>query len=242
MTLSHSGGTLAGVTEVTIEPRFRGPPESANGGYTCAMAARHIDGPAEVTLRSPPPLSTPLAVRRDDDSVRLERDGEVVVEARPAQLTVDLPPPVSIADAHAAAARYGWFEEHPYPTCFVCGPRRAAGDGLRIFPGPVAGRRVYAAPWTPDAALGAADGQVRHEFVWAALDCPSGIVTDLFGNLGRILLGRLRAPLDAGSEYVLMAWPLARDGRKLNTASAVLDSPGHVRAVARAVWIEVKNR
>ena len=27
--------------------------------------------------------------------------------------------------------------EHPLPTCFVCGPARAKGDGLRIFAGPL---------------------------------------------------------------------------------------------------------
>ncbi len=47
------------------------------------------------------------------------------------------------------------------------------GDGLRIFPGPVAGRPVWAAPWTPDASVTDGSGRVRPEVVWAALDCPS---------------------------------------------------------------------
>src|SRR2546430_6225723 len=49
------------VTDIVIEPRFRGPPDSANGGYTCAMAAQFIDVPAQVTLRTPPPLGRPPA-------------------------------------------------------------------------------------------------------------------------------------------------------------------------------------
>ena len=93
---------------------------------------------------------------------------------------------------------------HPYPACFVCGPTRDEGDGLRIFPGPVEGRELYAAPWTPDDSVADDEGIVRPEFVWAALDCPSGIVTDLFGDVGRILLGRLAAeliePLEAGTQ------------------------------------------
>ena len=230
-------------TTVVIDERFCGPPQSANGGYACAMAAQPLDGPAEVTLRVPPPLGRPLTVERHGDEVSL-LDGDVLVaQARPATVDVDVPDAVSFAEAQAAAARYPWREAHPYPTCFVCGPDREAGDGLCIFPGPVEGRELYAAPWVPEAELADASGVVRDAFVWGALDCPGGIVTDLLGDVGLILLGRLaadlRAPVRAGAEHVVLAWPIARDGRKLHTASAVLAADGAVCAVARAVWIEV---
>lgn len=230
-------------TTVVIDERFCGPPQSANGGYACAMAAQPLDGPAEVTLRVPPPLGRPLTVERHGDEVSL-LDGDVLVaQARPATVDVDVPDAVSFAEAQAAAARYPWRDAHPYPTCFVCGPAREAGDGLCIFPGPVEGRELYAAPWVPEAELADASGVVRDAFVWGALDCPGGIVTDLLGDVGLILLGRLaadlRAPVRAGAEHVVLAWPIARDGRKLHTASAVLTADGAVCAVARAVWIEV---
>ena len=45
---------------MTIPHRFRGPPNSGNGGYVCGMLARQIAGAAEVTLRAPPPLETKL--------------------------------------------------------------------------------------------------------------------------------------------------------------------------------------
>ena len=45
---------------MTIPRRFRGPPNSGNGGYVCGMLARQIAGAAEVTLRAPPPLETKL--------------------------------------------------------------------------------------------------------------------------------------------------------------------------------------
>lgn len=84
---------------------------------------------------------------------------------------------------------------------------------------------------------------MREEFVWASLDCPSGIVTDLFGDVDPILLGRLsvdiRHPIRADLPYVLLAWTLSRDGRKMNTASALLSAEGELCAVGRAVWIEV---
>jgi len=228
---------------VVIDARFCGPAASANGGYACAMAAQWLDGPAEVTLRVPPPLGRTLTVDRDEQGVSL-LDGDVVVaQARPTTAAVDVAAPVSLADAERAAWRYPWRDTHPYPTCFVCGPQREPGDGLCIFPGPVEGRSLYAAPWTPDSSLADAAGNVRDEFVWSALDCPSGIVTDLFGDVGLILLGRLaadlRAPVGADEPHVVQAWPITRDGRKLHTASAVFTAEGSLCAVARAVWIEV---
>jgi len=46
---------------VTIDRRFRGPSDSGNGGYVCGVVAALVGGPAEVTLRSPPPLDRPSA-------------------------------------------------------------------------------------------------------------------------------------------------------------------------------------
>ena len=228
---------------VVIEARFHGPPGSGNGGYSCGTVARFIDGPAEVTLRTPPPLDTPLEVQRREDEIML-LDGETLVAtARPTQVDLEVPPPVSLDAARHAAERYPWREEHPYPTCFVCGPQREEGDGLCIYPGPVEGAQLFAAPWVPGADLAGPDGAVRSEFVWAALDCPSGIVTDLFGDVGVMLLGRLsaelRAPVTAGAPHVVQAWTLERDGRKLHTASALHSADGELCAVARAVWIEL---
>ena len=228
---------------VVIDERFCGPPGSANGGYACAMAAQWLDGPAEVTLRSPPPLGAPLRIERPDGRVALF-DGDVLVaEGRPATVDVEPPAATSADEARRASERYPWRDRHPYPTCFVCGPRREAGDGMRIFPGPVDDGSLYAATWTPEASLAGGDGKVRDEFVWGSLDCPGGIVTDLFGEVGRILLGRLtadlRRPVIAEREHVLQAWPIAREGRKLHTATALRTAGGELCAVARAVWIEL---
>ena len=82
---------------------------------------------------------------------------------------------------------------------------RPPGDGLRIFPGPVAGLGLWAAPWTPDPSVAGANGKVRPEVVWAALDCPSGIAAAEAAGLGAgdagwdtaILLGRMTVRLAA---------------------------------------------
>ena len=48
--------------EVVIDRRFRGPPASANGGYTCGLVAAALGTwAAEVNLRVPPPLDVALA-------------------------------------------------------------------------------------------------------------------------------------------------------------------------------------
>lgn len=227
----------------TIDRRFCGPPRSANGGYTCGVLAGAIQGAAEVTLRSPPPLDRPLTIDVDTEGAALH-DGDVVVAtARGTLVDLDVPAVPSLADAVRAAAHSPLHDDHPYPTCFVCGPNRAPGDGLRLLCGPVDGRRVYAARWCPEWSLAGEDGVVLPEFVWSALDCPSGVVTALLGEVGLIVLGRLAADLRsdvrAGEPHVVMAWPVSRDGRKLHTAAAVCTQEGTLCAVARATWIEI---
>ena len=61
-----------------IERRFRGPPESGNGGYSCGVLAEGVSGVATVTLRLPPPLDRPLTLSGDGEQSRLT-DGERIV-------------------------------------------------------------------------------------------------------------------------------------------------------------------
>ena len=191
--------------QLTIEARFNGPDASANGGYTCGRIAEHLGGRAEVTLRMPPPLERPLAVERDDERL-LVRDGELVVaEAVPATVELDVPVPPSWEAAEAASARYPGLVEHAFPRCFVCGPTREPGDGLRIFAGPL-GDGLFAATWTPN--------EVARELVWAALDCPGAIAVG-FPERGETLLGRFavaieRLPARAASAASSSPGPSAR--------------------------------
>jgi hypothetical protein len=52
-------------TELTIAARFRGPPDSGNGGYVCGAFAVAVGTELRVRLLSPPPLDTPLALAPD---------------------------------------------------------------------------------------------------------------------------------------------------------------------------------
>lgn len=241
----------AGTPTLTVPSRFRGPAGSANGGYVCGRIAGHLEGVVTVTLLRPPPLETPMTVEADaEGSLRVRHGGTCVAEAEPTHDTppLSVPDTVSIAEARAAEgrARSHQVPDPAFPDCFVCGTRRRPGDGLRIFPGPVPGREVWAAPWTPDASLAYGGRSVRPEFAWAALDCPSGIAAFEAAAIGQdtaIVLGRMTANVAVlpavGDEYQVVSWMIGRDGRKLTAGSALLGRDGEVLAVARAVWVTV---
>jgi hypothetical protein len=157
----------------------------------------------------------------------------LVAEARPASVDVAAPEPPSFEQAASAALPEGDLES-PFPQCFVCGPHREPGDGLRIFAGPL-DDRVVAAPWVPS------DPYTGPQFVWAALDCPGAYACG-FGERGVLVLGRLAARVEAlpeaGEHCVVVAWPLGDEGRKAFAGTAVYGEGGRVLGVARATWIE----
>ena len=243
----------AAMPALTIPSRFCGPPGSGNGGYVCGRIAAYLDGQVTVTLRRPPPLATPMAVGRDSEGrVRIHHGRTLIAEATtssPASPALQIPGQVSMAEASTAAGRARYYSDPVFPTCFVCGTGRQPGDGLRIFPGPVAGRPLWAAPWTPDPSVTDVGGRVRPEMVWAALDCPSGIAAAEAADLAQdtaIVLGRMSASLAAlpvaGDRYRVIAWPGERDGRKLTAGSALLGPGGQVLAAARTVWLTVPRQ
>jgi hypothetical protein len=219
---------------LTIPARYNGPPGSANGGYTCGLVAALAGEPAEVTLRLPPPLERPLRVERVDGRVEVYDGEALVAEAVRAEVDVEPPAPVSLADAERAAAGYDGFREHAFPTCVVCGPERA--DGLRIFAGRVEDTDLVAAPWVPRES--------RRELVWAALDCPGAFAVGFAGR-GELVLGRLAARIErvpeVGEQCVVVGWPLGEEGRKRYAGTALFTAAGEVLARARATWIEPRS-
>jgi hypothetical protein len=238
---------------LVIAARFCGPPDSGNGGYVCGRVAAHVGGPAEITLRRPPPLGTPMTIERTDDGAVWLRHGDAVIaEGRRAEqnLPIATPDPVSIAAARAAGAG-SLLRTHPeatpFPACFACGPDRPPGDGLRVMVGPVAGRPLAADVWYPDKALADADGWVRPEFLWAALDCAGGVgaidnavPSDLAFVLGRLAVRQFE-PVQPDKPYVVLGWRVAEDGRKLTAGSAVFDAAGQHVALAFATWIQLRT-
>jgi hypothetical protein len=218
---------------ITVPSRFNGPPAGGNGGYSCGVLDAYFDGTSAVSLRRPVPLDRALELRVEDDgSARAFDDGELIAEAVAAPpLAAWDGPPVSLAAARAAHAAFAAPVDGEFGHCFVCG--RSRTDGFDLFTGPVEGTDLVASQWLPPAWSAKSDGSVAPEFVWAALDCPGYFA--LHGDDFTVAyLARqqveILAPARVGVEYVVVARPLERSGRKGLAATAILDADGKVLA------------
>lgn len=241
---------------LNIPSHFNGPPASGQGGYSSGVLAGHLVGPVAVSLRRPIPLAEELEVRferaaskgGDEDAAGVpdgavarafDPSGELIAEAIPASRMAPWDaPPVSLEAAHRAKNRFTPPADGTFDHCFVCG--RARHDGFGLFPGPIAGTDLVAAPWTPPKWSADSDGVVRPEFVWAALDCPGYFAvhhTDLTLAFLARQQSEVHTPLRAGVEYVAIGRPLGRDGRKGFAATAIVDSVGALLAQSEQLLV-----
>lgn len=253
---------------LTIASTYCGPPEMGNGGYMCGMVASRLGSPrARIRLSAPIPLERPLQVEARSDGVLAivdpqgkGRDGGPLTVAEgsalapgdspqnpsenPSENIVDVPEAPSFAQAEAAMENYAGFSRHPYPTCFVCGPKREVGSGLRIFPGPVEGRELVASTWVPEPPFVEPDGLVDPVLLWSLLDCPGGFAA-ILSKMRMMVLGQLTGQIDsrprAGQRCVAMGWPIGSDGRKHFVGTAIVGESGEVFARGHSVWIELKK-
>lgn len=234
------------MAKIVIAQQFRGPPNSGNGGYVCGVLAKDIEGPATSVLRARVPLDVNLDLRREDGMVRLtDLEGVMVGTGKAADRSLLPTPPEapSMRAARAAGARYAGHEQRIHPTCFTCGPERGEADGLRVFPGQIEGAPAgrVACVWTPHMEFADAKGLVPTEVIWAALDCPGFFAWVAKEGRHGALLGTmtgevLRRP-HAAQEYIVMAWPLEREGRKETAGVALFAMDGELLARAHQVWI-----
>ncbi len=218
-----------------------GPRGFAQGGIVAGLLARSRPGPWAVTLRRPVPLETELEMREEPGgAVALHRAGELVAEALPAPLALEVPAAPDLEAVRAAASAFRGAPHHN-PRCFGCGPARDPGDGLGLAPMPCAGFAGVASAWIPRTGGLEAGGLVPTEIVWAALDCPGAYA---IAHPAIVLLGRITARIDrvpsAGERLRALGWPLGRHGRKLEAGTAIVDEAGLSIAVARSLWIELR--
>jgi hypothetical protein len=230
------------LTTLVIDGRFKGPPDSGNGGYVCGLIAATVQVDLKVRLLSPPPLDTPLQLEQQGAGEWvLSSVAGPVARGIAGRLELDVPSPPSYVQAVWASQHYPGFREHAFPDCFVCGPHRRRGDGLRIFPG-MLDTGIVAAPWLPPDALDGGDGKVAVEYHWAALDCPGYFAVS--GGRRVMLLGELQAHLDrlvrVGEPCTVIGWKIGVDGRKHYAGTAIFDEDGELCARAKATWIELK--
>lgn len=238
---------------IRIASRFNGPVASGNGGYSAGLAARLVGGNAiEATFRAPIPLNQTLRahdategldIMTDDASTRI-----LIMSLKPVDLQKpDVKSPGLVA-AEVAASTYRGAEDHVLPTCFVCGPSRAVGDGLRIFtdwlkdPAGIDNPNMFpivAAPWVPTPDLVDKDNRIAPEFMWAALDCPGAFAVDkepiLLGRMSAHILERPRAD----RPLVAIAWSKGKERRKHFAGTALFSDTGDLLAWSDQTWIQI---
>jgi hypothetical protein len=240
---------------IVVERRFRGPDVrggTGNGGYFCGLVAQALGAGArsvEIRRTSGVPLDRPLTVKLVGDGAEVHDEEGLVARASAAEVSITPPPPPSLEEARQASARFQDRLErgevrHPFPECFVCGHRRAPGDGLRLFAGPrdgageAPGPRVAA--WRPHPAFLDEAGRVRPEFVWSALDCPGGWALAGPANTGTLQV-ELRGPVDGGRDLIVMGWPVPTPGRpgsrRRYAGTAMYDADGRLLARGTAIWV-----
>lgn len=238
---------------IRIARRFNGPHDSGNGGYAAGLAAQLFPAAyaVEVTVRAPIPLEEDLRVEAKADGADVFSTGDpptLIMAARPTRIeTPDIRSP-GLEAARVASQTYRGAEDHVLPHCFVCGPARAVGDGLRIFPDwlkdPAGVENpnlfpVVAAPWQPSPDLADASGHVAPEFIWAALDCPGAFALEA----EPILLGRMSARIEArpraDETLVVLAWRKGVDRRKHFAGSALFNEAGDLLAFSEQTWIQI---
>jgi hypothetical protein len=232
------------VAQLVIDRRYEGIPGVAHGGYLAGVAAKELGGSVTVTLTRVVQPGSTVTLERHDAEVVLRVADEVAATAVPSPFETAAPTAVTARDAEIASEIYPGFHHHFFPNCFTCGPRRAVGEGLRIFPGPVDGRPVVAALWHPHPAVRQADGTVASEFLWAALDCPAIWGHVMHGGAGlddRAVTGRLslyqRAPVPGDTNSIVIGWPIARDGRKVIAGAAIFSESGALLVESRQTMI-----
>jgi hypothetical protein len=231
--------------KILIDPAFEGPPASAHGGYACGILAPFLAADPEITLRRPVPLGTPLRVAESNGGLTLHDQNDLVAEGTVTELEDRAPQPPTFAEALAATASFPGLRSHPYPRCLGCGTGRADAVALRIFPGPLAERELVAAVWYPGSDA-TANGLIKPEFAWAALDCPGGWAAIRFGRIDRpAVLGRMAARLvpriEAHSAHIVVGWLEGVSGRKLAAGSALYTRDGVLQGFSRQTWITLAD-
>jgi hypothetical protein len=247
-------------TIIVIPDRYRGPPQSGNGGYVCGVLAGMLtdgrfdlaDGQAaQVTLRAPVPLDRSIAVRCSGDALTAHHGEALIAEAALATLQMEIPQPASYDEALAVRDRspalkiglHPWLKQQRkgfHPICLCCGAELAPDQGLHVYAAEVAERNQVAAAWTCDPAFAGPDGYLPPEIICAALDCP-GQFAWLAAGTRTGLLGRLTARVErrvrAAEPCVVIGWTMGNEGRKFFAGTALFDASGALCAYAKAVWI-----
>ena len=99
------------------------------------MVAEHFSTPVAIRLKAPPPLNVPLTLEPDGDRIRIRDDRQDIGIALQAGEPPEPSPFLSLDQARLISeqGRVDASINHPFPSCFVCGPNRDRADGMRVF-------------------------------------------------------------------------------------------------------------
>ena len=136
--------------QIIIAERFRGPPQSGNGGRVSGVFANLINSEhsagVEITVRSGTPLDQPMSTKvNPQGSAIVHHDSTVIADIKPTHLAMNVMQPPSRSEIkRAAPTSYSLLKNlNPrfptgtgfHPGCFCYGADRT--KGLGIFAAPV---------------------------------------------------------------------------------------------------------
>ena len=228
--------------EIYVDERYSGPPGYANGGWLAGQLSRLVPGQVStVSLWRPVPVGELLSVRPTTEGAVLSIRGELLATAAAAEWPPDLAPVEPVRLDEAEWASQSSQRHHPFPTCFVCGPERPIGEGLRILPGPLGDDHgfVHAATWKVGDRYDSGQGAAVVPAMWAALDCVGAFPHLDDGQMA--VLGRMTArvlePAWVGETYAVVGRADGAERRKRFSSTALFDGSGRRVAESHQLWI-----
>ncbi|TGL63510.1 hypothetical protein [Leptospira sarikeiensis] len=239
-----------------LSQRFCGPPKTGNGGFTAGILVEAVrTNAAEIRLLGPTPVETPILMESEsgqrgaiyDDSKKILATLKSIPNEDFPEYKLPFVP--DLEDVKKISALYPGFTTHPFPTCFVCGPKREVHDGMRIFVGPapeqIGFENLMAGHWLPDQSVSSQDGSVRDAAIWGALDCPGGFSAVLY-EPQLIVLSKIRGKIiehpKIGEDYTVLSWRLQKMSRAFKVMTAIFESDSkRLFAIAEALWLAPRN-
>ncbi|TGK07407.1 hypothetical protein EHO59_04705 [Leptospira semungkisensis] len=244
------------VFNTILSRRFCGPPKTGNGGFTAGILVEAVGtNAAEIRLLNPTPVETSIIMESEDGQRGAIYDNSKKPFATLKSIAEEdfpeypLPFIPDLEDAKKISAFYPGFTTHPFPTCFVCGPKREVHDGMRIFVGPapeqVGFENLMVGHWLPDGTVASEDGSVRDAAIWGALDCPGGF-SAVLGEPQLIVLSKIRGKIierpRVGEDYIVASWRLQKMSRAFKVMTAIFQSDSkRLLAIAEALWLAPRN-
>jgi hypothetical protein len=242
---------------IEISDKYCGPPMSGNGGYIAGITANKIrNSAAVVKIKAPAPLNKSLiySLNSNNNEINLlSKDSKEVIAAamEDSDFYMNLPElgQLSLDEIENPSEEYLGFRKHPFPTCFVCGPKRLPKDGMRIFSAKISDQfgfsHLHGAFWNPWKDLATADGKIRNEIIWSALDCPGGFAVS-YVEPCMIVLVKLRArileSIFTEVPYAILSWEMGRNRRQRIAGTAIYRiSDRKCVAYSEALWMVPSN-